>query len=171
MLLYLLTAHLTPVCTARGRQRVSRAVGFPFRLRAGGIDLAFRGCRDDLCLALRLGQFIELLLGVLLLDLFVLDGFLVGFIEADIRQSCLFQLHAVLGQPRGKRLLDIQFDLWPLPKHLVGDVQRGVRLQHLLRCRQDNNIGKIDADFLVHLGRPFWQETVIQLRDVGLRLW
>jgi hypothetical protein len=60
-------------------------------------------------LALRLGQFIELLLGVLLLDLFVLDGFLVGFIEADIRQSCLFQLHAVLGQPRGKRLLDIQF--------------------------------------------------------------
>jgi hypothetical protein len=26
MLLYLLTAHLTPVCTARGRRRVSRAV-------------------------------------------------------------------------------------------------------------------------------------------------
>ena len=170
MIPYLLTAHLTPVCTARGRQRVSRAVGFPFRLRAGGIALAFRGCRDDLCLALRPGQFIELLLGVLLLDLFVLDGFLVGFIEADIRQSCLFQLHAVLGQPRGKRLLDIQFDLCPLPKHLVGDLQRGVRLQHLLRCQQDNNISKIDADVLVHLGRPFWQETVIQLRDVGLRL-
>ena len=119
MIPYLLTAHLTPVCTARGRQRVSRAVGFPFRLRAGGIALAFRGCRDDLCLALRPGQFIELLLGVRLLDLFVLDGFLVGFIEADIRQSCLFQLHAVLGQPRGKRLLDIQFDLCPLPKHLA----------------------------------------------------
>jgi hypothetical protein len=65
MLLHSVAAHFAPVCTARGR-------------------------RDDLCLALRLGQFVELLLGALLLDLFVLNGFLVGFIEADVRQGRFF---------------------------------------------------------------------------------
>jgi hypothetical protein len=49
-----------------------------------------RGRRDELCLALRLGPFVELLLGVLLLDWFVLNGFLVGFIEADVRQGRFF---------------------------------------------------------------------------------
>jgi hypothetical protein len=65
MLLHLVAAHFTPVCTARGR-------------------------RDALCLALRLGQFVELRLDALLLDLFVLDGFLVGYIEADVRQGRFF---------------------------------------------------------------------------------
>jgi hypothetical protein len=43
--------------------------------------------------------------------LLVLDGFLVGRIEPDVRQGRFVQRHAVLGQPRGQRLLNIRLDL------------------------------------------------------------
>jgi hypothetical protein len=46
-----------------------------------------RGRRDTLCLALCLGQLVKLRLDALLLDVLVLDGFLVGYIEAEVRQG------------------------------------------------------------------------------------